>query len=370
MLLWRSNGLANYNHRRASGQERRLSDTRRAMTTDSRIAETIADPRWFPLHFDASRATYHFAFIPAEVHRSLAFLREFKAKPSETRIVPRSAIADAVRESAPLHLILHSGLGGSTFVARALAQPGVAVPLQEPPVLTDVILYGRTRPQADMDGLLTEVAGLLARPFAPGEAVICKLSGIGNGVARAMAAGRDDSQLLCLQNPLEELLAAFASRGIGGRMAGRQLAIGIRNSRLFAFTMSDAELLDCTDFQLASLAWLSIQKMMVAAAEALGPQRVASTTTGQLMGDAVGTVSAIAAHFRLRLEPQWLESGVLGRHAKSGEPFDPEARAERLAQALDLHRGEIEPVVSWARKVAEKAGISWELPCPLLVQSA
>lgn len=340
------------------------------MTTDSRIAETIADPRWFPLHFDASRGNYHFAFIPADVHRSLAFLREFKPKASETRIVPRSAIAGAVRESAPLHFILHSGLGGSTFVARALAQPGVAVALQEPPVLTDVILYGRSRPQAEVDELLSEVAGLLARPFVPGEAVICKLSGIGNGVARAMAAPRDDSQLLCLQNPLEHLLAAFASRGIGGRMAGRQLAIGIRNSRLFAFEMSDAELLDCTDFQLAALGWLSIQKMMITAADALGPARVASTTTGQLMGDTPGTVSAIAAHFKLRLDGQWLESGVFSRHAKSGEPFDPEARAERLTEALDLHRSEIEPVVSWARKVGEKAGISWELPYPLVVQGA
>lgn len=336
------------------------------MTTDAPIAETLADPRWFPLHFDGATASYRFAFIPAEVHRELAFLREFKPKPSETRVLPRSAVSEAAVEGGPLHFVLHSGLGGSTLVARALAQPGVAVALQEPPILTDVITYGRNKPRAEAERLLMEVARLLARPFAPGEAVVCKLSGIGNALAGTVASQRQDSQLLCLQNPLEQLLAAFASRGIAGRMAGRQLAIGIRNSRLFPFDMSDAQLLDCTDFQMAALGWLSIQKMMNEAAQALGPTRAASVTAGQLMRDTAETVSAIASHFRLSLDAdRMIASGVLGRHAKSGEAFDAEGRAERLAEALEIHRTEIEPVVEWARNVAQKNVIPWDLPCPL-----
>lgn len=335
---------------------------------DDRLAqETIADARWFPLHFDANTENYEFVLIPADVHRGIAFLRDFKPRPSETRYLSRSAVAEAGTQSSPLHFILHSGLGGSTLVARVLAQRGSAVALQEPPILTDVILYGRTKSLAEVDGLLTEVARLLARPFSPGEAVVCKLSGIGNGVARTMAAHHEGSQLLCLQNPLDQLLSAFASRGVAGRMAGRQLAIGIRNSLMFAFQMSDAELVDCTDFQLAALGWLSIQKMMVTAAHALGRARVASITTEQLMRDTAATVSAIAAHCRLNFDvDQSLASGIFNRHAKSGEPFDADARAERLAKSLEVHRREIEPVVTWARKVAERSGIPWELPCPLL----
>jgi hypothetical protein len=334
--------------------------------TDSLIAETIADPRWFPLHFDASTGNYHFAFVPAEVHRGVSFLRELKPAASQMRVLPRSAVAEVPVERGPLHFILHSGLGGSTFAARALAQPGVAVALQEPPVLTDAILYGRNRPSPQADALLPEVAGLLARPFAPGEAVVCKLSGIGNGVARTMAAADERSQLVCLQNPLEQLLAAFAARGIGGRMAARQLAIGIRNSRFFAFPMSDAQLIDCTDFQMGALAWLSIQKMMIDAAQALGPARVVSTTSDRLMRDSAGTISAIASHFRLTLDVEsCIAAGIFSRHAKSGEPFNLQARAERLADALRVHAQEIEPVVSWARQIAENAGIGWDLPCPL-----
>lgn len=341
------------------------------MTTDSPIAETLADPRWFPLYFDGARESYHFAFIPADVHRDITFLREFKPKPSETRVIRRSDVAGAAVESAPLHFILHSGLGGSTLVARALAQPGVAVALQEPPVLTDIVLYASGRPAAERNALFLDVARLLARPFSPGEAVVCKLSGVGHGVAAAMASGRPDSQLLCLENPLDKLLAAFAARGASGRMAGRQLAIGLRNSRLFPFEMSDAQLLDCTDFQMAALGWLSIEKMMIDAAQELGPERVASATSDQLMRDTAATVSAIASHFRLQLDVDAaVENGIFSRHAKSGEAFDAGRRAEQLAEALRIHAREIEPVIGWARGVAEKNRIAWELPYPLIDRAA
>lgn len=330
--------------------------------------DTIADPRWFPLRFDVDSEQYQFAFIPAEVHRELAFLRD--AKPSEIRTLSRAAVSSTDMDSAPLHLILHSGLGGSTFVARALAQPSVAVPLQEPPILTDVIAYKRKTSMAQMNRLLAEVTQLLARPFAPGEAVICKLSGIGNGLAQAIASDRPTSKLLCLQNPLEQLLSSFAARGISGRMAGRQLLLGIRNSGMMAFEMTDKQLLDHTDFQLAALAWLSIQKMMFAAAQSVGPDRAASITSDQLMRDSAVAVGAVSAHFGLDLDVDGcVAKGIFNRHVKTAKPFDPQRRAELLAESREVHSREIDPVVSWARRVAETTGIPWDLLYPLFDQA-
>jgi len=330
---------------------------------DDLAQQTVADPRWFPLRFNVETEEFHFALIEPETHRAIAFLNDFKAVPSETRVLPRSAVASVPAETAPLHLILHSGLGGSTFVARALAQPGTAVALQEPPILTDVIVYGATRPAAEMARLLVEVTRLLARPFGPGEAVVCKLSGVGNGLARTIAASQPQSQLICLYNPLDQMLASLVSRGAGGRMAGRQLLLGLRNSRMAAVEMTDKQLLDHTDFQLAGFAWLSIQKIMIATAQELGPSRVASVSTEAVMGDGAKAIAAIASHLGLPLDTEaCLASGVFSRHAKSGEPFDPKRRAEALDRALELHREEIEAIVSWARRVAELTGIGWEPP--------
>ena len=67
---------------------------------------------------------------------------------------------------APLHVILHSGLGGSTLLARALAQPGVVTTLKEPPILTDMVAFGLRNPEAQARGLLRLASALLSRPFA------------------------------------------------------------------------------------------------------------------------------------------------------------------------------------------------------------
>lgn len=337
-------------------------------TTDSDSVEaTLADPRWFPLRFEPQTQQYQFVLIPPDVHRDLAFLRDVKPSPSEIRRLPRSSVSDVSLDSSPIHFILHSGLGGSTFLARALGQPGVAVPLQEPPILTDVITHRQRTSSKELNGLLAEVMQLLARPFSPAEPVICKLSGIGNGLAAAIASARPSSQLLSLQNPLDQLLASFASRGIGGRMAGRQLLLGIRNSGMMAFEMTDKQLLDHTDFQLAAMGWLSIQKMMVSAAQALGPQRIRSITSEEMTRKPAEAISAIASHFQLDLDVDALaSSGILDRHAKTGQPFNAERRKESLAEALRVHQQEIEPVVSWARRVAETTGIPWDLPYPLI----
>ena len=333
---------------------------------DDLAQQTVADPRWFPLRFNVETEEFHFALIEPETHRAIAFLNDFKAVPSETRVLPRSAVASVPAETAPLHLILHSGLGGSTFVARALAQPGTAVALQEPPILTDVIVYGATRPAAEMARLLVEVTRLLARPFGPGEAVVCKLSGVGNGLARTIAASQPQSQLICLYNPLDQMLASLASRGAGGRMAGRQLLLGLRNSRMAAVEMTDKQLLDHTDLQLAGFAWLSIQKIMIATAQELGPSRLVSLPSEAVMRDASAAVASIAAHFGLALDTDALAvSGMFNRHAKSGEPFEPERRAQALEHARELHGAEIDAIVSWARRVAEVTGIAWDPPYPL-----
>jgi hypothetical protein len=131
--------------------------------------------------------------------------------------------------------------------------------------------------------------------------------------------------------------------------------------------MTDRDLAEHTDLHLGALAWLSMQKMMVDAADRLGPQRVASITTAQLMQGMRETVAAVASHFRVELDVDGrMADPMLKQHSKTGEPFDPQRRAERIAEGLRVHGAEIELVVKWARKIADRAGIDWDVPYPLL----
>jgi hypothetical protein len=336
-------------------------------TAEDIVNETVADARWFPLRFNVQTGDFHFAYISPERHREIAFLKDAKFAAADTRLVPGVALRDVPLHASKLHLILHSGLGGSTLLARAMAQPGVSISLQEPPILTDVIAYGLTRSPAESENLLGEVTRLLSRPLEPGETVLCKMNSIGNGLAVPIAAGHPGSQVICLETPLEEMLTSFVSRGSEGRIAARKLLVGLRNSRMLPIQLSDGELIAQTDLQLCALAWLAMRKAMQGAASKLGSQRVGSITSGQLTGDTRNALLAVAGHFGLDLDvDEQLASGVFDKHAKTGEPFNANHRARRVAHMLQLHASEIDPIVNWARNIADAAEIRWELPYPLL----
>jgi len=329
------------------------------------VEETIADGRWFPLRFKADQ--FHFAFIPPERHRETPFLVYLQPPPNEMRAITRSALSGMQPARAELHFILHLGFGGSTLLGKLLAQPGVAITLQEPPVLTDIVGPGLRSDARQRTQLLNETTQLLSRPISEGEALICKMTHVGNALAAPMAEFQSTSQVLCLQTPIEEMLLSLALRGLGGRISARQIFIAIHDAKMSVLRMNDRDLAEHTDLHLAALAWLSMQKMMLDAADRLGPQRVGSIVTDQLMQSTRETLGAVASHFRLDLDVDArLAAGLLERHAKTGEPFDVQRRAERIAEGLRAHSTEIEPVVKWARKIAEKAGIGWDLPHPLL----
>lgn len=333
---------------------------------DEQVADTLADPRWFPLRFDIRSEEYHFAWVPAELHAGVTFLADLRPSDEERRVVPRKAV-EAVAGEAPLHFILHSGLGGSTLLARALVQPGVVTTLKEPPILTDVIAYGLARPELATEALRRQVTQLLARPFGPGEAVVIKMSSVGNGLVSTMAAERPASRILCLQAPLEEMLASLARRGLEGRLGGRKLFVGLRNSGFAELGFTAQQLSSHSELHLAALAWLAMQRMMGEAAERFGAERVRSIVSDRLLGRPARSLKAIAGHFGLRLKvEERLASGIFSRHAKTGEPFGANVRRETLANALRIHGGEIFPVVDWARKLAEANSIAWDLPYPLI----
>ena len=333
---------------------------------DDLIADTLADARWFPLRFDARQDAFHFAWVPADVHNAVAFLSTLQPTGDQRRVLPRAAVANAVVTEGPLHFILHSGFGGSTLLARALAQPGVVTTFKEPPILTDVIAFGLQAPAQQAAALCEQVTQLLSRPFGQVDAVVIKMSSIGNGLVAAMAANRPASRILCLRASLESMLASLARGGLEGRLNARKFLIGLRNSGFAELGYDASDLLEQSDLQLGALSWLAIQRMIQGAAARFGDERVRSITSDEFFDDSAAALTAISAHFRIDLDVKArLESGIFNRHAKNGMPFDNRERKERLAKTMEIYGPEIGPIVDWAKKVAEANHLDLSLPCPL-----
>jgi len=330
-------------------------------------AETVSNACWFPYRYNLGSDEIVFASISPETHRALTFLADARLAADQTRVLPRSALNLARSPSSPLHLIVHSGLGGSTLLARALAEPGVVTTFKEPPVLTDIVAFGLHASEAETRALIGDIAALLSRPFTPGEQLVCKMSSIGNGLAAAIAEIRADTKILYLRTPLELMLASLASRGAEGRAAGRKLYVGLQNARMTTGVLDDAELAGQGDLQLAALAWLSIQRMIGKLGERFGPSRVRSLASEAFLARPRESLEGIAEHFGLSLDVEArLASGVFNRHAKTGAPFDAKSRARALGQTLVAHADEIGAIVKWTRKAAEGSGIALGPPHPLL----
>lgn len=336
---------------------------------DPGIDEILADARWFAHRYDRHRDEVHFVWLPRDAHRATAFLTQPEiAQATPRTIVPRRLIASRSLAQAPLHVILHSGLTGSTLLTRALDREGVSMTLSEPPILTDVVshrLAGASPQQAA--ALLDEVLGLLARPFASDEAVIVKMGSIGNALGGDILARRATSKALCLHAPLPVYLASAARKGLEGRIWGRKLFATLRSARMTDLGFSEDELFEHTDLQIAADAWLILHRLMNGVL-ARFPERAGTTDSETLITRPAQTIAAIADHFDLPLDATAIAADPLfGRHSKNGKPFDAGRRAQELRDAAALHGEEIERVVDWARKVADFQRIGWALPGALRV---
>jgi hypothetical protein len=335
------------------------------LTAPAEVAAIVADPSWLAWRYDVRRDELHFLWLPREAHRSVAFLSDPElAASAPRRIVPRQSAAEVRHEQAPLHLILHSGLAGSTLLARALDEEGAVMALKEPPILTDLISHRLNgAPHVPAPLLLAQVAALLARPFAPGEAVVLKMNSVGNLLGPEILAARPDTRALCLHAPLPLFLASLAGRGVPGRLGGRKMFIGLRNSGAADFGFSEKELFELVDLQLGALAWLAVHGILDNAARHPGPPRVRSTDSERLIADPAAALTAIAAHFNIGLDVEALVAGPrLRTHAKTGEPYDASRRLRDLQAAEAAHRSEIGMVAAWAGQVAQAMGLALELP--------
>lgn len=335
---------------------------------DANLDEILSDARWLAHSYDRERDAVNFVWLPREAHRTSAFLTHTEvAVATPRRAIARSRIKMAAIVQAPLHLVVHSGLTGSTQLAHALDREGVSMALSEPPILTNVVSYRLAGASAEQTAeLLDDVLTLLARPFTPGEHVIVKMGAVANVLSGEIMARRPSSKAICLHLPLPTYLASIARKGLEGRLWARKLFGTLRSARLTGIGFTDEEFFEHSDLQIAADCWLVLHGIMGATARRFA-DRVSVADGEAMITQPAVTVAAIARHFGCDLDT----STILGapgytRHSKTGYAFDPERRAMELSAAAAANREEIDMVVDWTRKVADANRIAWTLPAPLV----
>jgi hypothetical protein len=348
-----------------------MADGRLRVVTSS-FPTSLADAGWLAHRYDPGHDAVHFLPVARAAHRAAPFLTdEFLPKGVEPLVVRRRDAMALVPPPAPLHFVFHSAYCCSTLLARAFDRPGWAMGLKEPVIFNDIVGWRRRGGQGpDMASVLDDVLTLLARPFAPGEAVVVKPSNIVNDMALAMLTLRPRSQALLLHAPLRTYLASIAKKGLDGRLWVRTLLLGQLDDKMIDLGFTPRDHLGHSDLQVAAVGWLVQQALFTRLVAQFGPGRVATLSSAVLMQDPAAVMERLATHFALALDDAALAEIVAGaaftRHSKFDDAFTADQRLAEHRAAEQIHGDEIDKVAQWAEVVARSAGIALVLPAPLL----
>jgi hypothetical protein len=335
------------------------------------ITQIPRDPRWLAHRYVESRDAIQFVHLTRDEHRAATVISgdHMPAGKAPVQIDRRQAVA-AAAPAVPVHFIFHSAFCCSTLLARAFDREGLAMGLKEPAILNDIVGWRRRgAPGRDVAEVMDGALALLARPFAPGEAVVIKPSNIVNGLIPMMMALRPDAKALLLHAPLPVFLTSVAKKGLDGRLWVRELFMGLRTDGLVQrLGFDDAQFFGQTDLQIAAAGWLAQQALFAELVQALGV-RVRTLDSETLLDAPKPSVAVLAGLYGFDLgdaEADEIVATSFGRNSKSGEAFGRAEREAEYAGAAAVHRDELEKVTRWAEVTAERAGIPMTLPGRLL----
>lgn len=334
----------------------------------------LSEAEWLAHRYVEGADAFRFVRVPRADHAALPFL-------SDDCVADREVGGDVPADQclglpgdAPLHFLFHSAFCGSTMLTRALDRPGVAMGLSEPQVLNDVVGFrGRGADPRAVARAADLATRLLARPFAPHEAVVVKPSNLINPLAELLLALRPQAQAVFLYAPLETFLVSVVRKGLACRLWVRELLESYLRVGFVGLGFEPQDFFRQSDLQVAAVGWLAQHAHFMRLAERLGPDRLRSLDADRMTAHPAQAIAATAGHFRLGIDPAMaaeIAAGpVFARHSKSGAAFTPEQRTAEYAAARSAHGDEIDRVIDWAGQVARNAGIAMEGPSPLLAQA-
>ncbi len=331
----------------------------------------LADAEWLAHRFVESDDAFRFIHVSRSDHAAVPFLtNDYLGERSAAPDVPTVECLKSLGKGR-LHFLFHSAFCGSTMLVRALDRPGLAMGLSEPIALNDIVGFRRRGAVPAAVARSADAAlRLLARPFGAGEAVVAKPSNILNPLAELLMALQPKAKAVFLFAPLETFLISVVRKGLPCRLWVRELLEGFLQEGYVNLGIAPEDCFRLTDLQVAAVGWLAQHARFAALAAKLGPGRIATLDADRMTADPVAALTAVTAHYGLACDAAAIAEMAAGpsfsRHSKSGAAFTPADRKIEYAQARAAHGDEIDLVLEWARRVADTAGVSMEVPFPLL----
>lgn len=339
------------------------------MTSDNKLRTMMADGAFLAHRYDADRDQYQMRQLDRAAHDAATFITdEYLGATEDVIALDRSEAMATVSRDNPLHFIIHSAFCASTMLARGFNLPGISMGLKEPVLLNDIVGWRRRgAAPAAVAERLDHGLHMLARPFAGDRAVVIKPSNVFNALVPLALTMRPDAKAILLHAPLEVFLVSVARKGLWCRLWCRELLEGLITDGIVDLGFEPRDYFRQSDLQVAAVGWLAQHRLFHDIAHKFGSGRIATLDSETLTASPEATLAAACRHYGLEVPNQSIEGHpAFATHSKFGGSFDTSDRAAEHRAAAEAYGEEIEKVLVWAKAVAETAGISLELPFPLL----
>lgn len=335
------------------------------------IAQIMVDAQWLAHRYDPGHDAIHMVQVPRARHGEVPFLTdEYVAQDAEPLILRRTDLMAQAGPAAPVHFVFHSAFCCSTLLAAAFDMPGLAMGLKEPVLLNDIIGWRHQGAKGpDVARMIDHGLRLLARPFAPGEAVVIKPSNVVNPLIPGIMALRPAARALLIHAPLETYLASIARKGMWGRLWVRDLFGKLLREGMVDLGVAPTDYLGLTDIQIAALGWLAQQAQFQKLAQQ-PDGRIVTLDSETLVARPGESLTALAAHFGIPADAARIAAivngPIFGRDSKTGARFARGQREQAEKDGRAIHAEEVEKVGQWAALIARNNGIAMQLPRPLI----
>lgn len=336
------------------------------------VSEIVNDPRRLLHRYDESNDQFRYITVPRALHRQSTFLTDEYLHDVETIILNRQDTVPYCRPRSALHFIFHSGYCCSTMLARAFDIEGVSMGLKEPVILNDMVGWRRRGGHPPkIAEVLDQSMNWLSKPLTEGESVIVKPSNIVNSLAVPILAMRSGARALLIHAPIKTYLQSIAKKNLEGRLWVRTLLIGqIKDQIIAPFGMTQEDILQLSDLQVAALTWLAQQAQFASIIEQVGSERVKSLNSESFLANQKQSMRNLFDLFQLNIDEAKLDEVLQGaaftRHSKFDQAFDVASREQEHADAAQVHADEIEKVTEWAEVFAKRMNISMTLDSSLI----
>lgn len=331
-------------------------------------APPLDDPRVFPVDLDVAARRFAFLAIDEAVLERSAFLdTRIEAPLAQAVPVPVAALAALRDPPRPPAFLWHTSFCCSTLLARALHLPPAVVALKEPLVLRRLSdAHDAGKPLGELPQLALR---LLARPWAPGAAVLVKPTHAALNIAAPLLAAMPGARGVVLHSTLDDFLVSNLKKREETRRRVPRLAERALRASGLAAKLPRAARTPPGFLETVALQWTAQTALAQQVLAGAGPGRLRAVAERDLLADLPGVALACAAWLDLPVAEGAVRAraAAIGRqHAKDATlAYDPAARAQEAARVRARHGAALDTALAWARRHLLPLLASPELGPPL-----